>query len=448
MANFFKPRYKICFQTHNQTWINKNSRLKGFYNLRSPRQIMRPGKYRQRLKLKNMKWTIARRFMIPRRRNKNYPRFRYGNNFKNKQQLKKFYGKIKEYQLQQIFKATWIKKKTFKRSLFIGALEQRLDLILYRSKILPTIFSCNQLINHQGIYINNILVTTSNYKIKTGDIISFDPIKWSLFYDRLYHKLVTRSFGHKILHMQRKRKLLKFKKYKKSFRSHFNIALEIQKIQYQYFLLCQIFKTLEKKKLLDNKDLQLLKKILIVKIKPKIKVFKHLKYFLEGLKYSRHKNKNYTKTEFKIIVNIISLQKYINKFIYLSKIQQIKKNFNIENLDKAPRYQEKINTEVYAYLIKKKQLKKLTKNLIYRGPSLQKIKKQKFISRRIHFKNNRKKRNTWWQSKPHWYTPNYLEIDYNTLRIAYLYNPSSNQVFYPFFCSFDDIIMFYKNKGF
>ena len=51
---------------------------------------------------------------------------------------------------------------------------------------------------------------------------------------------------------------------------------------------------------------------------------------------------------------------------------------------------------------------------------------------------------------PHWYIPNYIEIDYNTLQISFIYEPNSNntnEIFYPFFFSFNELITFYRNKG-
>jgi hypothetical protein len=54
MANHFKPRYKVCYQSKNIIWPYKNSRLRKFYNLRSS-QIIERGQSKQFLVAKNMK---------------------------------------------------------------------------------------------------------------------------------------------------------------------------------------------------------------------------------------------------------------------------------------------------------------------------------------------------------------------------------------------------------
>ena len=54
-----------------------------------------------------MKWTVVRRKMVPYIRTKNRFRFNYKNLFYTKQQLKNFYGGLREYKLRNIFKKTW-----------------------------------------------------------------------------------------------------------------------------------------------------------------------------------------------------------------------------------------------------------------------------------------------------------------------------------------------------
>jgi ribosomal protein S4 len=39
-------------------------------------------------------------------------------------------------------------------------------------KVLPTIFTCNQLIKHQGIFVNNNKITLANFRVKIGDVVS------------------------------------------------------------------------------------------------------------------------------------------------------------------------------------------------------------------------------------------------------------------------------------
>jgi ribosomal protein S4 len=45
-------------------------------------------------------------------------------------------------------------------------------MVLFRMRLLPTIFACNQFIKHQGVLVNNEIITLTNYRIKIGDILS------------------------------------------------------------------------------------------------------------------------------------------------------------------------------------------------------------------------------------------------------------------------------------
>ena len=38
---------------------------------------------------------------------------------------------------------------------FFGSLEQRADMFLFRMRLLPTIYACNQFVHHQGLLLNN-----------------------------------------------------------------------------------------------------------------------------------------------------------------------------------------------------------------------------------------------------------------------------------------------------
>jgi len=51
-------------------------------------------------------------------------------------------------------------------------LESRLDAVVYRSNIAPTIFSAKQLISHKHIKVNGKVVNISSYRLKIGDVVS------------------------------------------------------------------------------------------------------------------------------------------------------------------------------------------------------------------------------------------------------------------------------------
>ncbi len=60
---------------------------------------------------------------------------------------------------------------------FIKIIESRLDVVLFRICFFPTIFSVRQWINHKHILVNNSIVTSAGYQLKSGDIISVLPEK-------------------------------------------------------------------------------------------------------------------------------------------------------------------------------------------------------------------------------------------------------------------------------
>ena len=119
MKSYYKPRYKICFQSKNKVFLNKNSKFRRYFNVRDPIYIRRYFNYRKTLVLRNMKWTVARRFMNPVLRKKNFSRYQYGSLLINKQQLKQFYGNLKEKQFKKLFQINYLQKKKTQRGSFL-----------------------------------------------------------------------------------------------------------------------------------------------------------------------------------------------------------------------------------------------------------------------------------------------------------------------------------------
>src|SRR3546814_12667238 len=77
----------------------------------------------------------------------------YGIQLKAKQKLKGYYGDITEKQFKRNYvEASRIKGDTSQN--LIGLLEQRLDMVVYRAKFAPTIFSARQIVSHGHLYLN------------------------------------------------------------------------------------------------------------------------------------------------------------------------------------------------------------------------------------------------------------------------------------------------------
>jgi len=54
----------------------------------------------------------------------------------------------------------------------IGLLEQRLDMIVYRAKFAPTIFSARQIVSHGHIRVNGVKCNIASRRVRPGDVIS------------------------------------------------------------------------------------------------------------------------------------------------------------------------------------------------------------------------------------------------------------------------------------
>ena len=94
----------------------------------------------------------------------------YGIQLNAKQKLKSYYGNINERQFRNIYrKAT--KKKGDTTENLVGLLESRLDTIIYRAKLAPTVFSARQLINHGHFQVNKKKVNISSYVVSENDLI-------------------------------------------------------------------------------------------------------------------------------------------------------------------------------------------------------------------------------------------------------------------------------------
>lgn len=58
-----------------------------------------------------------------------------------------------------------------------SGLESRLDRILFRRRLRPTIYTCHQFIRHQGICVNGGLEHSPHAQIRLGDTISLVPVR-------------------------------------------------------------------------------------------------------------------------------------------------------------------------------------------------------------------------------------------------------------------------------
>jgi small subunit ribosomal protein S4 len=212
--NKLRPRNKICFQNNkhihanlnvdklnkkkwilfkkNIFWSEKNKtnlirKLKIFKNL--AKALKKPFEYKKILK------KLSKTKKPPKKK-------LYKERLFAKQQFKNFYGCIPEYQLKNIFKELKSKKNNNIIQKFIILLESRLDMIIYRSKIVKTIFEAKQIINHGKIKVNDKIISSSNYILNRGDIISLNNFKIS----KKYYYIEKKKKNNNIILLKKIRK--------------------------------------------------------------------------------------------------------------------------------------------------------------------------------------------------------------------------------------------------
>ncbi len=94
----------------------------------------------------------------------------FGTQLRAKQKLKGYYGDLTEKQFRKIFaEAERVKGDT--GEMLVGLLERRLDAVVYRAKLVPTIFAARQFVNHGHVMVNGARVNIASYRVKEGDLV-------------------------------------------------------------------------------------------------------------------------------------------------------------------------------------------------------------------------------------------------------------------------------------
>ena len=86
-----------------------------------------------------------------------------------RQKIKNFYGCLTDKKLKKSFKQ--IKQNKFSINNFFIKMEQRLDILLFRSHLFFGLFEIQQKIRHKQIKVNGKIIKTVGYNIKPGDCI-------------------------------------------------------------------------------------------------------------------------------------------------------------------------------------------------------------------------------------------------------------------------------------
>ena len=474
--NLKKSRYKICFQTRSKVWIYKDSRLRNFYRFRSKIILKKGFIAKLFLITKNMKWTVARRQMVPYIRKQKRFKYFYKNIFFTKQKLKNFYGGLKEFQIRNIFKKNWNFKQNFRTNIFISAFEQRLATILFRMRLIPTIFICNQIVKHQGVFVNLNKITSLHFCIKIGDIITLSKTMWNIFYLYIFERLFYRYWGNGVAQWRRrffykklhfhfyrkkgyiltnfklKNKVLQFKNYFLDLEETFNESycafkvfldknsLKIFRFFFKYikiFLQVKFKKNLKKMlkictllKKWARPDYKFLLFLLNFKIKHCFQILNYFEIFIHNFMIEIFLT-FFTKNASNIFLNdninmdFFSLNNMLNIFLEKSE-----KNFWIEN-----------------FLLSKIFYKRLKKKLYLKPKNVLIKRKFKLKLKNWRYKRLKKKKFKHWCRDVQFYTPNYLMVDFLTLQAIFIYNPEPFEIIFNFSNSYKQIISFYKQRA-
>jgi small subunit ribosomal protein S4 len=94
----------------------------------------------------------------------------YGTQLRAKQKLKAYYGNITEKQFFKLYEEARRMKGDNSENL-VALLESRLDAVLYRMCVVPTVFAARQFVNHGHVRVNGKRVNIPSYQVSEGDVI-------------------------------------------------------------------------------------------------------------------------------------------------------------------------------------------------------------------------------------------------------------------------------------
>ena len=95
----------------------------------------------------------------------------YGLQLEEKQKLKAAFGMISESHLHRYFVEASARHGNTPE-LLMQRLECRLDVIVYRLRLAPTIFAAQQLVSHGHILVNGKKVTSRSFEVRPGMVIA------------------------------------------------------------------------------------------------------------------------------------------------------------------------------------------------------------------------------------------------------------------------------------
>ncbi|MBN4067391.1 30S ribosomal protein S4 [Simkania negevensis] len=95
----------------------------------------------------------------------------YGLQLEEKQKLRAAYGMLTQKQLLGYYRKA-VQQKGAPVENFLRMLESRLDVVVYRLKLAPTLFAAHQLVSHGHILVDGKKVDIRSFQVKPGMAIS------------------------------------------------------------------------------------------------------------------------------------------------------------------------------------------------------------------------------------------------------------------------------------
>ncbi len=98
----------------------------------------------------------------------------FGVQLEEQQKLKAVYGMLTRSQLVRYYKEA-VRSKGNTPSMFMERLECRLDNVIYRLKLAPTIFAAQQLVSHGHVLVNGKKVDRRSFFVRPGMTVAIKP---------------------------------------------------------------------------------------------------------------------------------------------------------------------------------------------------------------------------------------------------------------------------------
>jgi small subunit ribosomal protein S4 len=98
----------------------------------------------------------------------------FGQQLEEKQKLKAIYGMINQKQLVRYYQQA-LRQKGVTAHLFLRRLECRLDNVVYRLRLAPTIFAAQQLVTHGHVLVDGKKVDRRSFEVQPGMVVSIKP---------------------------------------------------------------------------------------------------------------------------------------------------------------------------------------------------------------------------------------------------------------------------------